>query len=187
MTGNRETVSTAQVLDGGFFRIVRDRVRLPDGAEHEYMIVKHPGAVAVVPVDAHGRVLMVRQYRQAIGDSLLELPAGKIDPGEDPWVCGRRELQEETGYGVEHLELLASFFASPGISDEKIHVFLGTGLRSAQPAPGSDGGEPISLEWLEPDQILHSIDDGRVEDGKSIVGLALYKLRELSESRDVDL
>ncbi len=109
MIGHRKVLESEQILDAGFFTVLREAVELPGGEVKDYYTAKHPGAVAVVPVDEDGRVLMVRQFRQAAGDTLLEIPAGKLDPGEDPWVCGRRELEEETGYHCEHLELLTKF------------------------------------------------------------------------------
>lgn len=173
------------MFDAGFFTVLRETVEL-SGAVKEYYTVKHPGAVAVVPVDEDGRVLMVRQFRQAAGDTLLEIPAGKLEPDEDPWTCGRRELEEETGYECEHLVLLTKFYTSPGMSDEQVHVFLGTGLKLVTAMPSHDGSEPIASEWLNPDEILPAIEDGRIVDGKSILGLTLYKVKEHEQIHDLD-
>lgn len=186
MNSQREVLSCEEVLDAGFFTVLRERVELSGGATKDYYTAKHPGAVAVVPVDDDGRVLMVRQFRQAAGDTLLEIPAGKLDPNEDPWDCGRRELLEETGYECEHLELLTKFYASPGMTDEQIHVFVGTGLKLVTAIPTHDDSEPISSEWLEADEVLTAIDDGRIVDGKSIVGLTLYKVKEHERVHDLD-
>lgn len=186
MTAHRETLDTSLVADAGFFKVIKERVRLPDGAEQDYFFCQHPGAVGVLPVDEDGRVLMVRQFRQPADDALLEIPAGKIDPGEDPWLCGRRELLEETGYECEELELLSTFFASPGMTDEKIHVFVGRGLKAAAPAPTLDGDEPISLEWMERDELLHAVNDGRIVDAKSIIAITLFKLKEYSATHELE-
>ena len=175
MTGHRETISSETVLDAGFFEVLCDRVRLPDGSVKEYYYCRHPGAVAVVPVDDDGRILMVRQFRQAADDALLEIPAGKIDPGEDPWACGHREMREETGYECGDLELLVHYYASPGLTDERIHIFAGRQLKAVAPAPTHDGGEPISMEWMEKDEAFDAIKDGRIVDAKSIIGLTLYE------------
>jgi ADP-ribose pyrophosphatase len=175
VTGHRETLSSSTAFDAGFFEVVCEKVRLPDGSEHDYVFCKHPGAVAVVPVDENGRVLMVRQFRQAVDDALLEIPAGKIDPGEDPWACAHRELKEETGYECGDLELVSTFYASPGMTDEKLHVFVGRELKVVAPAPTHDGGEPIAMEWMEKDEAFDAIRDGRIVDGKSIVGITLYE------------
>jgi ADP-ribose pyrophosphatase len=175
VAGSRETLGSDVAFDAGFFQVVREKVRLPDGSEHDYFFCKHPGAVAVVPVDDSGRILMVRQFRQAVDDALLEIPAGKIDPGEDPWQCAHRELREETGYECADLELVTTFYASPGMTDEKLFVFVGRGLKVVAPAPTHDGGEPISMEWMEKDESFDAIRDGRIVDGKSIVGITLYE------------
>lgn len=186
MSGPRRTVDTEQVLDAGFFTVVREAVELPDGRTKDYFTARHPGAVAIVPVDEDGRVLMVRQFRQAADDTLLEIPAGKLEPDEDPWDCAQRELEEETGYRCERLELLTRFYASPGMTDEQIYVFLGTGLELVTAIPSHDGGEPIWSEWLDSGEVLPAIDDGRIVDGKSIVGLTLYKVKEHEQVHDLD-
>ncbi len=175
MTGHRETISSSTVFDAGFFEVKCEQVRLPDGSIHDYHFCKHPGAVAVVPVDDNERILMVHQFRQAVDDSLLEIPAGKIDPGEDPWQCAHRELREETGYECGDLELLTHFYATPGMTDEQIHVFVARQLKVVAPAPASDGGEPISMEWMEKDEAFRAIREGRIVDGKSIIGITLYE------------
>jgi ADP-ribose pyrophosphatase len=177
MTGHREVVES-KVVDAGFLKLVTDRIRMPNGSEVEYQIVLHPGAVAVVPVAEDGRILMVRQHRHAIDNNLLEIPAGKLEPDEDPWTCARRELREETGYSCRHLELLCSFYSTPGFSDERIHVFLGRELDKLSEPPELDGAEPISIEWLEEDEAVPAILDGRIVDGKTIIGLALARLRD---------
>lgn len=186
MIGHRKVLESEQILDAGFFTVLREAVELPGGEVKDYYTAKHPGAVAVVPVDEDGRVLMVRQFRQAAGDTLLEIPAGKLDPGEDPWMCGRRELEEETGYHCEHLELLTKFYASPGMTDEEIHVFVGTGLKLVAEMPTHDGGEPIASEWLLSDEVIPAIEDGRIVDGKSIVGITLYKVKQHEQVHDLD-
>ena len=175
MAGQRETSSSETVYDAGFFKVVCDQVRLPEGQVKDYYYCRHPGAVAVVPVDDDGRILMVRQFRQAVDDALLEIPAGKIDPGEDPWTCGHREMREETGYECGDLELLVHYYASPGLTDERIHVFVGRHLKAVAPAPTHDGGEPISMEWMEKHEAFDAIRDGRIVDAKSIIGLTLFE------------
>lgn len=121
-----------------------------------------------------GQVLMVRQNRHAVGQDLLELPAGKLDQeGEDAKTCARRELQEETGYRCGTLEPLVGFLASPGFSDEKIQLFFTADASPAGPPPTSDEGEPISVEWLSLSSASEAIWAGEVVDSKSIIGLLL--------------
>jgi ADP-ribose pyrophosphatase len=165
-------------FDAGFFEVLTEKVALPDGSARDYFTVRHPGAVAVVAVDEKDRVLMVRQHRQAVDANLLELPAGKLDSGEDPEVCARRELEEETGYVCDELELLVSYYTSPGFTDERVSVFVGRALRRVAEPPGADGGEPISIDWLDKDEALAAILGGRIVDGKTIVGLALLELSD---------
>lgn len=178
MNAPRETMESSVSFDAGFFKVRTDRVALPDGSTKDYYTVSHPGAVAVVALDSRGRTLLVRQHRQAVDESLLELPAGKLDAGEEPESCARRELEEETGYTCSGLSLLSAYYTSPGFTDEKVYVYLATGLRRVADAPGFDGGEPISIEWLDRGDTLAAVHDGRIVDGKTIVGIALYSLRD---------
>lgn len=173
-----ETIESRSVFAGRFFEVFIERFRRSDGAEVEREIVRHPGAVAVVPVRDDGSILMVRQGRAAVSDKLLELPAGKLEADEDPWECAKRELLEETGYRCGHMELLSAYFSTPGFSDERVHVFLGSDLEKVQDPPDSDGDEPISIEWLGEQEALEAIFDSRIVDAKTIIGIALLKLRE---------
>ncbi len=178
MSSSRQTLDSTVSFDAGFFEVLTEKVALPDGSARDYFTVRHPGAVAVVAADQQGRVLMVRQHRQAVDVNLLELPAGKLDAGEEPELCAQRELEEETGYVCDNLDLLTSYYTSPGFTDEKVWVFAGTGLRRVADPPGADGGEPLSIDWLEKEQALAAIFDGRIVDGKTIVGLTLLELRD---------
>lgn len=186
VTEHRQTLSSAISFDSDFIQVRTDKVALPNGSVQDYLTIQHPGAVAVVPVDRDERILMVRQHRQAVDDTLLEIPAGKLDPDEDPWDAARRELKEETGFICEHLELLTSFYSSPGFTDEKIHVFEARDLRAVNDPPATDGDEPISIEWLEGHHALDAIGDGRIVDGKTIIGLTLLKLNEHSKIHEID-
>lgn len=184
--GHRDTLRSEICFKSSFLEVRADHVRLPNGNTHDYLTVQHPGAAAIVPIDEHGRILMVRQHRQALDDNLLELPAGKLEPDEDPWIAARRELMEETGFACSHLELLVSYYTSPGFTDERIHVFEARGLQAAGPPPGTDDDEPIAIEWLEGEQVLEAIQDGRIVDGKTILGITLLKLKEHSNIHEID-
>jgi 8-oxo-dGDP phosphatase len=164
-----------------------ERVRTPEGEEVDREIVGHDDAVAVVPVTDDGEVVLLRQYRQALREHLLEIPAGTLDvAGESPLEAARRELAEETGYTARRLEHLASFDNSAGWTDERTHVYLATGL--------TDGGRPdgFQLEHEEADmEIVHleleqAIEDaraGRLTDAKTLVGLLLTAGRVESTAR----
>lgn len=186
MSTHPEVLESTTPFDAGFFKVVVDKLRMANGAVVEYKTVKHSGAVAVVPVTSDGRILMVRQRRHAVEDNLLEIPAGKLEPDEDPWACARRELEEETGFTCGHMELLVTYYSTPGFSDERVHIFLGEQLEQVAEPPELDGAEPISIEWLERHEAVPSLLDGRVVDGKSLVGIALWALREPSRGVVVD-
>lgn len=167
-----EVLDSQVPYQGGFFRVVVDTIRLPGGRVTKREYIRHPGAAAVVAVD-DGAVLLVRQNRHAVGDDLLEIPAGKLDvPGESPVDCARRELAEETGYGAGSLAPLGAFWVSPGLTDELCHLFLATGLASDGPAPDHDDGEPITVVWLPLQEAVAAI-GSRIVDAKTALGIAL--------------
>ena len=157
---------------GKRFWVERCQQVLADGSVHRRDIVRHPGAVVILPLLDDGRVGLIRNYRVAAGKTLLELPAGTLERGEDPEDCARRELAEETGYRAERLQRLAVFYASPGILDERMHLYLATGLRAGPMA--LDAGEEISVVPTAWDEALAMARDGRIEDGKTLVGLLHY-------------
>ncbi|MBN2022407.1 MAG: NUDIX hydrolase [Pirellulales bacterium] len=160
------------LFQGRLFRVVREVVRAPDGREHSREIVRHPGAVAILPILDDGRVCLIENYRIAVGQTLLELPAGTREPGEDPLETARRELAEETGYRAGRIEALATFYMSPGILDEQMHLFLATQLA---PGPAAlEGGEQIHPRPTSWEEAISSVRDGRIQDAKTIVGLLYY-------------
>ena len=136
---------------------------------HTFQIVRHPGGVAVLPLHDDGTVTLIRQLRPAIDVTTIELPAGRLDPGETPENCGLRELAEETGLGAGRLESLGYFHTSPGVFDEKIHLFLATGLCQGTAEP--EAYEEIETVRLPLAEALEMARDGRISDGKTIVAL----------------
>ena len=177
MTGNHEIVESRSPYRGGFFTVLVDRIRMPDGHIATREWVRHPGAAAVVPV-RDGEVMLVRQNRHAVGDDLLEIPAGKLDvPGEDPAAAAGRELEEETGFRAWTMEPLGVFYVSPGFTNEQFHLFLASDLEQIGPPPTHDGGEPISTEWVPLDEAVQAVEVGRIVDAKTALGLVLVKLR----------
>jgi ADP-ribose pyrophosphatase len=154
------------------FRVVRRVCRLSNGSTAEHDSVQHPGAVTVLPLADDGGVCLIRNERPAVGETLWELPAGTLDPGESPADCARRELVEETGYRAAQIKKLCEFFMSPGILNERMHLFLATGLTLGEMAP--EPGEviqPIVVPW---DRAMSMIDAGDIRDAKSLVGLLYY-------------
>lgn len=153
--------------DGTIFRAERLRVGLPDGTTAEREIVRHHGGAGVVAV-RDGCVCLVRQWRVALGRMTLEIPAGKLDPGEDPAACAARELSEETGLVAERLELVARVLGSPGFSTEQTSVYLAHGL--SQGRAHLDEGEELSCLWLPVEDVVAAIRAGLVRDAKTVVG-----------------
>src|SRR2546430_2602616 len=161
-------LESRRVYTGRVVRVDVDTVRFPDGSTGELEIIRHPGAAAIVPCasdpqgDPDPTILLIRQFRYAAGGPLWEIPAGTLDPGEDPAACARRELLEEAGGTAGRLQRLASIWAPPGLTDQGVHLYLAGGL----PAGGSSrargaGVEGVVQRALER-QALHELDDGRL-------------------------
>ena len=164
----------SRIVWQGKWRVRVDTFRLADGRLYERGAIDHPGAVVLVPLlmaeaDHGPRVLMLRQYRPALGQTILELPAGTREAGE-PWLlCAQRELQEETGYRAESLEPLGEVWAAPGLSNERMALFLATNL-TADPLP-MDVDEEIAVEVWPLRELAAMALDGRLEDAKSAVAV----------------
>jgi ADP-ribose pyrophosphatase len=154
------------------------RFRGPDGSEFTRDIIHHPGAVSVVAVDDDGRVALVRQYRAAIDDWLLELPAGKLDvSGEEPIVCAQRELAEEVGLAASSWSPLVAFHHSPGFCDELQRVFLAQGLSAVPDSRQGLEEESMTVEWWPLADASAMVADGTVHDAKTVIGLLLARER----------
>jgi ADP-ribose pyrophosphatase len=166
-----ETKLSETVYLGKAFDVRRDQVSLPDGRTTSFDVVVHPGAVTMIPVDSQGRVLFVRQYRYAVGEELLELPAGTLNEGEEPEVCASREVREETGMSAAKLEKIGEFHLVPGYSTEYMYIYLATGLRT-DPLPG-DEDEFITVEAIALDKIPELISQGVIRDAKSLAAIFL--------------
>jgi ADP-ribose pyrophosphatase len=147
---------------------------MPSGRRIVKEIVEHPGAAVIVPVTADRSVLMVRQFRQAVGRELLELPAGTIEAGETPEACARRELAEEVGQAARRWEFLLSFFPSPGVLTEEMHAFLAQDLR---PAAAEREEEDLRVEAISLREARRRIASGDIRDAKSIIGILMASAR----------
>jgi ADP-ribose diphosphatase len=161
-----------ELLVSRLFRVVRHREIGSDGREHIKDTVQHPGAVALLPLVDDDRVCLIRNYRVAVGKTLIELPAGTLEAGEDPAATAARELVEETGYRAASIEKLREFTMSPGILNERMHLYLARGLQPGKPAlePG-ETIEPLVVGW---DDAMRMVWDGEIEDAKTLVGLLHY-------------
>jgi ADP-ribose pyrophosphatase len=169
-----ERLSSERVFDGRVVTLDVDTVRLPDGSETRREVVRHGGAVMLVPWLDEEQILLVRQFRYATGQVLLELPAGLLDRADERVEdCAQRELIEETGYRAAHLEKIATFYTTPGFTDEIIHCFRATGLTPA--AGETDADEFIDVVPVAYTEALALIRRGEIRDGKTMVGLLLEK------------
>jgi ADP-ribose pyrophosphatase len=148
-----------------------EAVTLPNGAEIELEILRHPGAAAVVPLHADGTVTLIRQYRHAAGGMIWEIPAGKLEPGEDPAECAARELEEEAGVHCAQIRLLTTLHTTPGFTDEVIHLFLATELSDVPARPEAD--EVIERHQVAGAEALAMVRRGEITDGKTICALFL--------------
>ncbi len=166
------------VFDGHIVRLELQPTTGADGSVRQLEIVEHADGAAVVAIDDEQRVLLVRQARPAIGQDLLELPAGVVDPGETPLQTAHRELEEETGYRAEQLDLLASFYTSPGFCTEQLFVYLAIGLHCGTAADDPD--EPLELVRMPVD---HALAGGQITDAKTLVGLLLYQQHLATDQR----
>ena len=165
-------MSDEVLLRASRFQVVRRTATAPDGEPCQREVILHPGAVTILPLFDDGRVCLVRNWRIAVECALLELPAGTAEPGEEPVVTARRELAEETGFQAARLRHLHSFWLSPGILHERMHLYLATGLKAGEMRldPG-ERIEPLVVSWEE---ALAMASDGQIQDAKTLVGLLFY-------------
>ncbi|MCH8039885.1 MAG: NUDIX hydrolase [Nitrospinae bacterium] len=163
------------IFKGRIIDLSVETVTLPNGATAELEIITHPGAAAVVPMKDETTVVMIRQYRHAVGGFIYEIPAGKLHPGEDPRECAVREVEEEIGYKVGNLEPLLSFFTTPGFTNEVIHIFLGKDLQPGTQDLGAD--EVLEVLEMPIDKAIALIKEGTIRDGKTIIGLQMAYLQ----------
>jgi ADP-ribose pyrophosphatase len=157
------------------FRMVRENVTLDNGFAADVDYIEHPGAAAIVPLIAPGEVLLIKQYRHALKRYIWEIPAGTLDPAETVMNCARRELIEETGYAAEHWESLGEITPVPAYSDERVHLFLASGLTAA--GQELDADEVLAVHRLPFARALGMIGQGQIQDAKSICGLLLAEKR----------
>jgi ADP-ribose pyrophosphatase len=167
-------LASRELYEGRIFTLDRDTVRFPDGSSSEFDIVRHPGASAIVPFmnDPQGeepQLLLLRQFRYAAGGYIYEIPAGRLDGGESPAECAARELKEETGCSAERLEPLFTMFTTPGFTDEKIHVFMATGLTHGESAREADEFAEVVIMHLS--EALELIRTGEILDGKTAMAI----------------
>ncbi|WP_077621659.1 NUDIX hydrolase [Sediminibacillus massiliensis] len=170
-----KTISTEKIFSGKIVELQVDEVTLPDGKTSKREIVKHPGAVAVIPVTEDNKLLLVEQYRKPLEKSLVEIPAGKLEPGEDPDASVVRELEEETGYTTEDMTLLTSFYTSPGFADELVHIYLTKSLIPLEEKVAGDEDEFVEILEVTPEEADKMVAEQRIHDAKTIYALLYLK------------
>jgi len=162
----------AVLFVGRRFRVEQVTELGADGKEHVREVVRHPGAVVILPLVEGDRVCLIRNYRAAVGETLWELPAGTLEPNEDPQTTACRELAEETGYRAGKMELLTVFYTTPGILDERMYMFLAQDLLPGPTAlEAGENLQPVLCDWKE---VLQLLRDGNIRDGKTIATLLYY-------------
>lgn len=172
-------ISSRQIFDGVVVKLFVDEVELPDGKKSVREVVRHPGAVCVVPVTDEGEVIMVRQFRYAFGEVLLEVPAGKLEFGENPLDAALRELEEETGTVAERVEHIGELYTTVAIIDEKIQIYLATGLSYKNAHP--DDGEFLEVEKIPLDTLVEMVMNGEIKDSKTQI--AILKAHSILKNR----
>jgi ADP-ribose pyrophosphatase len=163
-------LSSRRIYTGKVLNLDMDQVRFPDGSTGELEMIRHSGASAILPFlsDPAGedpQILLIKQYRYAAEAFLYEVPAGRLDPGEDPEACARRELLEETGCKAERVEHLCTFYTTPGFTDEQIHAFMAVGIEQGE--AGREADEFLTVETMTLSRALELIKDGEIRDAKT--------------------
>jgi len=164
-----QRISSRRLYDGRILNLRVDEVKIENGKFTSREIVEHRGAAAIVPLLSEGEVILVRQYRYAVSAELLEIPAGTLEPGEEPEDCAKRELEEETGYRCQAIAKVLECFVAPGYSTEKIHIYLAKGLTKTRTKTEED--ENITVESFPFVAALDKIRSGEIQDAKTIAGL----------------
>ena len=166
--------SSLEVYKCNLFRVTEDQAKDPKtGFEIKRSVVRHAGSAVMLAIDKKKRILLVRQYRLPADKYLWELPAGRLDPGEKPLQAAKRELAEETGYKARKWTKLVSFYASPGFVAERMNIFQATDLIEGEATPMED--ERIETRWFKPKEIKRMIEEGKIEDAKTMVGFFLRR------------
>lgn len=168
---SEKTLSSQQIYDGRILKLRLDTVKLPSGRVTKREIVEHDDSIAIVAIDGDDNVLLVKQFRKAVEKEVLEIPAGGIEPGEEPVAAVKRELREETGFLPQRVERIGGFYTSPGYSSEFLHLFVASDLTPAKLQ--AEDTESIKVERVPISRILELIRTGAINDAKSVAGLLM--------------
>lgn len=173
-----KTIKSDHIFSGRVISLQVDEVELPNGKTSKREIIKHPGAVAILPITNDGKIVMVEQFRKALERTLVEIPAGKLEKGENPLECARRELEEETGYVCEKLDWLISFYTSPGFADEIVHLYVATGLSKKEDAAQLDEDEFVNIVELSLAEAIQYVEEKKIYDAKTAYAVQYLQLKE---------
>ncbi|MCL6587214.1 MAG: NUDIX hydrolase [Anoxybacillus sp.] len=176
-----KTIRQEKIFSGKVIQVYVEDVQLPDGNTSKREIVKHPGAVAILPLTNEGKLVLVRQYRKALERVLVEIPAGKLEKGEEPLVTARRELEEETGYSAQSMRHLISFYTSPGFADELVHLYVAEGLVKLEEAAGLDADEFVDLLEVTLEEAVAMLEAKEIYDAKTAYALQYLQLARALE------
>ena len=168
---SEKTLSSQQIYDGRILKLRLDTVKLPSGRVTKREIVEHDDSIAIVAIDGDDNVLLVKQFRKAVEKEVLEIPAGGIEPGEEPVAAVKRELREETGFLPQRVERIGGFYTSPGYSSEFLHLFVASDLTPEKLQ--AEDTESIKVERVPISRILELIRTGTINDAKSVAGLLM--------------
>lgn len=172
----QKQISSKKVYEAGIFTMTHDEIELENGMHAQRDVIHHNGGAAILVIKDE-QVLLVSQYRYAVGNQLWELPAGKVESGENPYDCAMRELEEESGYRCESLEKMSEFFTTPGFCSEKITVFEAKGVVKAEHPRAMDEDEMIETKWFTFTQIKAMLKEHQLQDAKTIIALQEMLLR----------
>ena len=173
-----KTIKSEPIFKGRILDIRVDEVLLPNGKTSTRELVKHPGAVAVIAVTDENKLVLVEQYRKPMEKALVEIPAGKLDAGENPKDCAIRELEEETGYVCESIDRIISMYTSPGFADEIVHIYVAKGLSKKENAKGLDEDEFVDLMEVTLEEAVELVKLERIQDAKTAYAVQYLQLQE---------
>lgn len=172
-----KTLNTEKIFTGKVISLQVEDVELPNGKTSKREIIKHPGAVAVLASTDDNKIVMVEQYRKALDKTIAEIPAGKLEAGEDPQACAERELEEETGYGCKEMDWLISFYTSPGFADELVHLYIAKGLEKKEDAASPDEDEFVNLMEVSLEEALSLLKEQKIHDAKTAYAVQYLQLQ----------
>ncbi|GIN85589.1 ADP-ribose pyrophosphatase [Heyndrickxia sporothermodurans] len=173
-----KTLNTEKIYDGKVIKLQVDDVKLPNGQTSKREIVKHPGAVAILALTSENKIILVEQYRKPMDRALVEIPAGKLEPGEEPATTAARELEEETGYECKNLEHLISFYTSPGFADELIHLYIASGITKKENPKSADEDEFVELIEATLEEAIQLLKEEKIYDAKTAYAIQYLQLKE---------